>query len=335
MRQYLFHIACGSLLLLNACDVHELPMETEKILPMEVKVDLSYQTAMAPWHHKYDGKKLEEQHLGEAVPFMNPVGQMRYIVRTYPVTNQQTSAKHEQEVVLTKSLAGGYDNKLSLNLVPGNYKVMAWSDMVKDEANPRYYNANSFSEIRLSGKHVGNTEHKDAFAGSFDLVVSAESDNQVELKMNRPLARFEFVTTDIKEFLAEEMKNGALIGTLEDYKVVFSYVGFMPNTYSIFSDKPTDSSTNIYFESNLSQLSDSEASLGFDYVLVNDTESRVTLQIAVYNKKGERINTTPSITIPLQRSRNTVVRGGFLMSDSSGGIQIDPDYNGDHNLIIP
>lgn len=334
MKRYLLQIACLSLLILSACDVHEWPVLLEKEHP--VMVHLNYNTEMATWNHWYNGKTVEEQSLGGAESFLNTDGLMRYIVRSYPVVDKkQTSREHTQEDVSMKVVEDGYDNAVQLKLRPGNYKVMVWSDMVMTKSDQPYYNADDFSEIYLDGKHVGSTDYKDAYKGWIDLEVLPGATNQVELKMQRPLARFEFIATDAQEFIAKEESKSNKKVSMDDYKVVFSYVGFMPNTYSLFTDKPVDSSTNVSFESKLSKLSDTEVSMGFDYVFVNDKESRITLQIAIYNNQNVRIMASDPISVPLQRNRNTLVRGNFLMLNASGGIQVDPGYSGDHNMVLP
>jgi hypothetical protein len=122
---------------------------------------------------------------------------------------------------------------------------------------------------------------------------------------------------------------------IEDYKMVFYYVGFMPNTYSMYTDKPVDSSTGVMFESTLKKLSESEASIGFDYVFVNGKESAVTVQIGIYDNEGTQLSLTEPIEVPLKRSQHTVMTGMFLMSEASGGVTINPDFDGEHNLIFP
>ena len=93
----------------------------------------------------------------------------------------------------------------------------------------------------------------------------------------------------------------------------------MPHAYSMYTDKPVDSSTGVMFESTLRKLSESEASMGFDYVFVNGKKSAVT----------------EPIEVPLKRSHHTTLTGMFLMSEASGGVTINPDFDGDHNLIFP
>ena len=169
--------------------------------------------------------------------------------------------------------------------------------------------------------------------------------------MQRPLAKFEFVTNDVVEFIDKEStriaskangnKSASADDTptravnIEDYKVVFYYVGFMPHAYSMYTDKPVDSSTGVMFESTLKKLSDSEASMGFDYVFVNGKKSAVTVQIGIYDNEGTQLSLTEPIEVPLKRSHHTIMTGMFLMSEGSGGVTINPDFDGDHNLIFP
>ena len=122
---------------------------------------------------------------------------------------------------------------------------------------------------------------------------------------------------------------------IEDYKVVFYYVGFMPDAYSMNTDKPVDSSTGVMFESTLRKLSESEATMGFDYVFVNGKKSAVTVQIGIYDNEGTQLSLTEPIEVPLKRSHHTIMTGMFLMSEASGGVTINPDFDGDHNLIFP
>ena len=144
---------------------------------------------------------------------------------------------------------------------------------------------------------------------------------------------------DLAEFIEEQSlmameQSGTKSIDLEKYRVVIYYVGFMPDTYSLFTDKPVDSSTGVFFETGLTQISDTEASLGFDYVFVNGQSSAVTVQIGIYGPGGGRVALTDPIEVPISRSTHTIMRGGYLLSEASGGISLNPDFDGDHNLIL-
>ena len=123
----------------------------------------------------------------------------------------------------------------------------------------------------LQGDHKGNTNHRDAFRGTNNISLIADVmerlPDTLNVAMQRPLAKFEFVTNDVVEFIDKEStriaskangkKSASADDTptravnIEDYKVVFYYVGFMPHAYSMYTDKPVDSSTGVMFESTL------------------------------------------------------------------------------------
>ena len=76
--------------------------------------------------------------------------------------------------------------------------------------------------------------------------------------------------------------------------------------------------------------------MGFDYVVINDDpDAKVTVRVGVFDKQGAQLILSPSFNIPLKRSVNTLVRGKFLVTESGGGISIDPSFNGDHNIVLP
>ena len=121
---------------------------------------------------------------------------------------------------------------------------------------------------------------------------------------------------------------------LEGCTVVFKYNGFMPSAYNVHSCGTTDSGAGYQFSSRIHKLDENEAELGFDYVFVNGTRTNITVQIAIYDKAGTQLSITESIEIPLMRNHHTILRGSFLMQDAQGGVNIDPGYDGDHNLIL-
>ena len=112
MRKILYLIICLPLLLLAACDVHEwpegsLPPDTQE--PTRIYLRLNYETDMTEWEHLYLGTSVTEQVLGETYDNRQEYGKIRYIIRTYPVTEGNRMQDHVQEFVFTKNIAEGYD----------------------------------------------------------------------------------------------------------------------------------------------------------------------------------------------------------------------------------
>ena len=100
------------------------------------------------------------------------------------------------------------------------------------------------------------------------------------------------------------------------------------------TDKPIDSETGVMFESKLKILSENDASLGFDYVFVNGKQSAISIQIGLYDKEDRQLALSDPVDVPLRRNHHTILKGSFLMQQTSGGITINPDFDGNHNILI-
>ncbi len=329
MRKILYLI-CMPLLLFSACDVHEWP-ETPEFVKMHLR--LNYETDMTEWEHLYDGASVIEQGLGDIYDNHQDYGKIRYIVRTYPVSEKQrTMQDYVQEFIFTKDIAEGYDHEVTLDVLPGNYNVMVWSDLVKTSGDTHFHNADNFAEIMLQGDHKGNTDYRDAFCGKSSIPLYANNGSQmnetINISMKRPLAKFEIIANDLLEFI--EMKGS----DLNLYKAKIQYIGFMPNTYSLFADRPVASITGEMFESSLKKLTDTEVTMGFDYVFVSDNGTTVTVRIGIYDNKDQLISLSNPITIPVKPDHHTLLKGKFLMLNSSNGVDIDPNWGGDYNIIL-
>lgn len=350
MRKISYMIIC-LLLALTSCDVHEWP-DTPGYVKLHLR--LNYETKMMKWEHTYDGNEVNEVGLGETYDNHQEDGLIRYIIRTYPVSKRSRGSMHYmQEFVFTKHISKGYDHEVTLDLLPGDFNLMVWSDLVENDGDFYYYNTSNFAEIRLEGDHAGNTDYRDAFRGMCDLSIVSDIverlPDTLDIAMQRPMAKFELITTDVKEFVDREVtrltahsnnsSSSEEVTTktvnLEDYAVVLYYVGFMPDVYSMNTDKPVDSSTGVIFESSLKKLSESEASIGFDYVFTNGHKSQVSIQIGIYDNQETQLSLTDPIGVPLMRDRHTILSGNFMTSEASGGVSINPEFDGEYNLVFP
>ena len=345
-------ILCVPLLLLSACDVHEMP---DPPTYNQLHLKLNFETYMTEWKHVQDGMSIVEQGVGTTYDNALDYGKMRYVIRTFPIMgNQRTSQYYTQEFVFTKNFIDDYNYEVTLDVLPGDYKIMVWADMVETDGDVYFYNAENFSEIKLQGDHKGNCDYRDAFRGTNDITIVSDIVERLPdtlcITMQRPLAKFEFVATDVLEFIDKEFTRiatkAAMRGdtidasttkviNIEDYVVAFHYAGYMPNTYNMHTDKPVDSTVGIMFESTLKQLSETSAAVGFDYVFVNGKNASVSVQIGVYDNERTQLSLTDPIEVPLRRSHHTILAGSFLISEASGGLVINPSFDGNHNIIIP
>ena len=348
MRRILYVIIAS--LLVTACDVHEWP-DLPETVAFHLKLD--YKTNMTMWPHSYDGENMVELAVGPDTASIRPYGTMRYIIRAYPLNEKQRALEnYSHEFILSKDIAEGYNNEVTIDLPPGSYSIMVWSDMKMVASQPHFFNYSNFGEITLTGDHQGNNDWRDSFRGKGNITLVSDImerlPDTLSLSMERPLAKYEFITTDITDFVKKEITRaeakskaegtyveGETKVDLNDYRVEFRYIGFMPRAYSLYTDKLVDSSTGVVFHSKLKSLSETTASLGFDYVFTNGSSSAVTLQIVIYDKENLCLSTSEPIKVPIKRSHHTTITGMLLMSEAKGGVFINPEFDGDHNLIFP
>lgn len=338
-------LGISTLFALSSCDVHEFPELPEKAT---LHLVLDYSTDMPQWEYP-----ITDTRTVVPTKSVQTSGEMRYIIRLYPISDARTRVSEpSHEFVFTRNLAEGYDAEFWLDVPAGDYNIMVWSDISEKEGfDPKFYDTSDFSQIMLVGTHEGNNDYRDAFRGTQSISITTDIVEKEPMttvvNMERPLAKYEFVTTDVNEFIDKEVKaavsRGEIAETeesptkaiiLEDYKVKYIYAGFMPNTYNMFTDKPSDSAMGVMFDGRFMMLGNGEASLGFDYVFVNGKESTVTLQIAIYSPEGVLISVTPAINVPLRRSQHTLMKGSFLMHDADEGVAIDPSFDGEFNIMI-
>lgn len=325
-----------------ACSVHEWPTIPENV---NLHLKMNYQTEMIKWEHLYDESKIVEEKFGNTYNNSMDYGHIRYIIRAYrTLNNRRFSTVHTHEFSFTKDITQGYEHEITLPLTPGDWQILVWSDLVQNNGDMHFYNADDFAKIAIQGNHAANNDYRDAFRGIADVSVTSDIvdivPDTVEITMQRPLAKFEFISNDLEMFIKRQTaaiaKNAQTKAIdIKDYKVKFYYIGFMPNAYSLFEDWPvTESATVPFFESSLKELNSSQATMGFDYVFVNQNTSAVSIKIGIYDNTGNELSMSNMIDIPLKRNHHTVITGKFLTLKASGGIIVDPEYNGDHNFIF-
>lgn len=311
-----------------SCDVHEWPEAPEK---EQFVLKLIFDTDFIKKEYECTGSNVAATGIQSTTDGELGRGYMHYVVRAFPMINGVPQQRYFDEFVFSRSVMLGYDCELPVDLAPGNYRVMIWSYISEQESGRSFYDSDDFGDIRLWGTHVANTDYRDAFRGTTDILVESHISTHISesqwVMMERPLSKYEFVATDLQAFL---QKHG---GSADDYEAVIRYTAFMPCAYSIYIDKPVDSSTGVSYRSIL-RAGSSETSLGFDYVFVNGTESAVTVQIEFHRRSDDSVlSRTSTVRVPLRRGVHTLIRGPFFMG-STGGVGVNPGYDGDNNIFI-
>ena len=286
---------------------------------------------------------------------------MRYIIHAYKLSSAGTIADTPYETyIMTQDDIVNPDKTFTLDIMEGTYRFMVWSDYVKQgSVEDLYYNADNFKYVKLYGredgvKHVGNTDFRDAFIGSQDVEVIRFGGNHppvsATIRMARPLSKVVFITNDLEDWKTKVLTNmyeSALQSAkpgehvdlptevdLSQYIVRIIYPQYMPNAFNIMTDRTTWSDFNVSFNSQLIQLSKSDAAMGFDYVFANSSDANVVMAVSLFDKAGTQLARSYDITVPLERGKVTTVVGSFLLEESDGGVSINPDFDGEFNIVI-
>lgn len=271
----------------------------------------------------------------------------RYVLQAFPLYDDGTNGSTP---VMTMTWYGvdinSPDCDVTFEIRAGKYRFAVWSDIVPASQEALYYDAEQFNAITYTSPYVGNTDLRDAFRGTLDFTVEPDTyEGRVyedTVPMTRPLAKYMFVTSDVEKFISQyvRLKNaeGRHITSsdvdLSKFIVVFYYSGYMPDTYNLLSDRPVDSATGVSFRGGITMLDNGEACLGFDYTMVRTTESSVLVTVGLYDTDGTQLAMSPGVEVPLMRSKYTVVRGNFLTSGGTSGVAINPEFDGEFNIMI-
>ena len=230
--------------------------------------------------------------------------------------------------------------ELTLELAPRAYLLLAWADYQDAETGDElHYTADKLHSVYFCGTYHGNVDTKDAFAANkrIDLSRYKGQRNAVaeeRFTLDRPLARYEIITRDVAEFQRQRAAEARTGGDLSSYRVEVAYRGYLPSTYNAATYNPSDAVQGVVFNASLAEVTETSATLAFDYVFVNGTESAVTADIRIYDDRGALVSESTGIRIPYKRNAVTRIYGDFLNRSYNSGVGIDPDYDGEYDIYL-
>lgn len=359
-------------LVLASCGVHEIPNE-KPVFPERITYPvvlyLDYNTEL-PLYTTVEDKIPARASMAANYDVRYTI-EIYEVIDTYLNTRLFYSRE-----VMTRDDVNTLSHSRLINLPEGKFEIYVWTDYVDSGSTAdKFYNTTKFDVITVQN-HVGNNDFRDAFAGSlktdvtplttelrvtsgrpvakFNFITTdldrfidhllemeaeanAESNNNSNTGGGNSSAADNSNSNDLSGAESSTSAQDPTRGIkIEEYKIVFRYSQFMPNEFDIFSYIPIYALPNITFESTIKPLSLTEAELGFDYVFVNGEEFTLPISLEVYDREGKRISGINPIEVPLMRSQLTTVRDNFLTSQASGGIGINPSFNGpDHIFEVP
>lgn len=345
-------------MILSSCDltIHEYPDVVVRPVTTPIRLDLEFDVEMPEYqtieHKSSRGGSVEE------------LFDIRYVVNVYHASrHRQVSGEQVGQYIFTKEELDTWNYSVELELEKGFYDFIVWADFVnKGSASDKYYTTYDFSYIASLGNYSGSNDYRDAFIGytEADLTLP-DAPSTYTVDMSRPLSKYRFVSNDLDTFISrmlalklkqlEEANRGKeddenrgsgdddtkgdtkVEIDLADYYVVFSYPDYVNTSYNALLNVPGAPSHKISFRSSINKISETEAEIGFDYIFVG-ADTKVSVSLEIFENSGEKVGGVEKFFVPLSRSKLTTVIGGFLTSQESGGVGIDPGFDDDFTIEI-
>lgn len=269
---------------------------------------------------------------------------IRYTVAAYrQLQDGRYPTEESERFTFTKDEVRDPNNNVSIELVPGKYKIYVWTDYILHESTEDlFYDITNLRNVVMIGgiqEYKANNDYKNAFTGTKEIEIehrpSSMGEYTYDISLKSPLARFELIATDVKAFITkqtEAMMNGTKSPVnidLNDYLIRIHYLHNIPNTFNIITNKATDIfEGRVSFESKMVRLDDETVLLAHDYIFINESQSTINIAIEVFNNKGEIVSYVKEVEIELTRSENEGTHDNFLTSEAKGGIGVDPGFSG-------
>ena len=250
MKRITIYIAHLLVLVLTGCDktVLEFP-ENEGVDPTLVNANLSL--AIDPKIEPYEQTGRSE---GEVIDAYD----VRWIVEVF--RDEIGGELAERRVLGCEPAADGHHTiHTSLALHAARYHVVAWMDYVDNgSVDDKYYTIPSLSSISVpaAGNYIGDEDHKDTYVARQEIDLKAHRDRwnetvDVTVTLQRPMAKIEFIATDIDKFLDElAARHSEITGSVADdllsqtpdlstIRVQVDYAGYFPSGSTPTRTSPT------------------------------------------------------------------------------------------------
>lgn len=248
-----------------------------------------------------------------------------------------------RQVTVMETAEEDGDGKISLpihlKLHALEYTLAVWTDYVKaGTTDDLYYDTDNLQQVACTDPYTGSTPYRGCLYGTAPLDLRQYRDEwnakvQIKVDMVRPLAKYELIATDVKDFLRKTKKQRA---DDETFTITFSYGFYLPTVFNVLTGKPADSRTGIAYTTPLTVPTDGqkECTIGTDFVFVNGTESFVSLSMEIRDGGGNVISRTTGLEVPYRRGHLTTVRARFLTNEMQGGVDIDDDFDGNIDVDL-
>lgn len=344
---------------LVSCDttIHEYPQTEENaLILLELNADRTppqyYKEVTYDHEGNYQEAELEATLSSAYIP--DERLSMRLIAELYKLSSVEDRVDQgvlvARRIVTVDRLKEAPQDTLKFHVPAGIYLALTWADYtLKDDQEDWHYQTEKLDAVQVDVDHKPrDNHHKNSAAGKcnfsvdFDLSKSGDpiiwsetrstpsADLVVPVYLDRAVGRFRLWATDLQDFLNSGNR-------LEDLRIQIIYKQYVSAGYNVDTENPNRFVQTQTMETIPSIVpEDGSVLLAYDYVLTSlDKEDHVLIDVFIY-KDDRELNHYQNITIPLQRNKETVIKGPFLTQKvGSGDIGIDDDFEGGFEVVIP
>ena len=247
---------------------------------------------------------------------------LRAVVEVYRAGAQNLLLSH-QEPSLTAT-SDGYT--CELNALPeGECDIYLWLDY-------GYYQTQSLRAIGFEENYTSDENSRKAFYGSVRLNASGQTVAQGAIEAKSPFARYRIEALDVEKY--ESMKDANGWPELSDVDIRVTYESYFPCSFNATTGKPNDAQRGLSYTSAVSLSDDGKSVIASDYVLVNGSESTISIRIEIIERStGEVISSVSDVDVTYRRGYETVVSGNILTEGTMDGqVSIDTRWEGEYNV---
>lgn len=209
----------------------------------------------------------------------------------------------------------------------GTYDLRLWSDCADPETGlSPYYDASDLRQVAMTtAPYAAGVDGRDA---AYATAVGAS----VALRLERPLARYRLVATDVDKYAA-----AGGVPPLSDLTVRVDYEGFFPSSFNVATGKPNDAVEGLSYTCKPSSGggADGGLTLASDWIIAADADNGISLTVSLLDAEGRTVARTRRVRVPYRGGRLTTIRGSFLTAGSgSGGVGLDHCWDDDTFVVV-
>lgn len=228
------------------------------------------------------------------------------------------------KVVDCRTITGTKDEQIAMMVTPGRkYKIHTWSDF-NDFDISNAYNI-------VSPTFDNECRHKGATAyHASETFIADDTTAHLIMTATDPQARLVCIATDATT-------------TRDIARAALNHLGFRPDVFSIFSGCAVDATPGVTLQckTETSTFDGAEGVIVAGDVLFAPASgsTRIRISLTIERPDGQS-GTTPAFEVPVGRGALTIVSAPFLSmlsesnSSDTGGIRIDPSFDGTITIII-